>query len=81
MTDLARVVVTRYMINIYSMLVCAVDDATDDEILACCNRYNPAGTSFGWARVVRDPLEEDDAGVLPIACEAIPGRTHFIVTC
>lgn len=61
------------------MQVCAVEDATDEEILAVCNRDNPAGTSKGWREVVRE--NDPDAGMRPIACEEYPGRKHFLVGC
>ena len=61
------------------MQVCAVEDATDEEILTVCNRDNPAGTSNGWMEVVRE--NEPDEAMRPIACEEYPGRKHFLVRC
>ncbi|MFA5015737.1 MAG: hypothetical protein WC549_09405, partial [Actinomycetota bacterium] len=63
------------------MQVCAVNDATDEEILEVCNGENPSGTSAGWNTVIR--TEKDlSASIretfLPIACDEIAGRTHFL---
>ncbi len=90
-----RVIVTRPIMGLCAMQVCAVADATDEEILLICNRQNPSGTTAGWSRVVRslDPdriwIRED---MLPVPCggitpddegssERIEGRVHFLVTC
>jgi hypothetical protein len=66
------------------MQVCAVKDATDDEILEVCNRENPSGTSNGWSSVVRE-IQEDSMfrtkEALPVQCEEYPDRLHFIVLC
>ena len=80
-----RVVVTRCLFNIATMQTCAVMDATDDEILAVCNRDNPSGTSLGWARVIRASDGEDSmfAGpnTVPVPCADDPARLHFLVVC
>lgn len=79
----ARVTITRGIIGFCSMQVCAVDDVTDDEILAHCNQHNPSGTSAGWTTVVRVPdggMFQMDA-TAPVACALHPGRTHFRVNC
>jgi hypothetical protein len=54
-----RVVVTRAFLGICHMQVCAVADATDEEILTTCNSQNPSGTSGGWSRVIREEYPED----------------------
>jgi hypothetical protein len=72
-----RVVVTRPMIGLLYMQVCAETDATDEEILATCNRENLCGTTNGWAGVYRG----DEEGKKPGPCDDHPGRTHFIVNC
>jgi hypothetical protein len=59
------------------MRVCAVAEATDEEILEHCNSNNPAGTEFGWMMVIRG----NDAIVGPIRCADDPKRTHFLVGC
>ena len=40
-----RVIVTKFYNGLCGMQVCAVHDATDEEVLAVCNRENPSGTS------------------------------------
>ena len=80
-----RVMISRRMVGLLAMQVCAVDDATDDEILAICNIQNPAGTSNGWMKVIRkdgdvSPDSEGNTGV-PIPCTEVPGRSHFLVVC
>ena len=79
MTD--RVIVTRPMLGPYGMQVCAASDATDEEILAVCNRDNPSGTTNGWGRVYRK--DERDGGGFdgPIACADDSSRLHFLVSC
>lgn len=77
-----RVIVTRPMIGLCHMQVCAVADATDEEILAVCDAENPAGTTFGWATVHRAP-EEWLGGEIPgpVECADVPGRVHLLVSC
>lgn len=70
-----RVVVTRAVVGVLHMQVCAAKDATDEEVLAVCNTKNPAGTSLGWATVVRD----GDGG--PVLCKDDPERLHLLVAC
>lgn len=72
---LARVIITKCMVGIFHMQVCAVADATDEEILAVCNRENPSGTSMGWCQVVRS------GEGAPVNCEQHSGRTHFLAAC
>ena len=48
-TKMDRVVVTNMWCGIVHMQVCAVEDATDNEILVVCNRKNPSGTTNGWS--------------------------------
>jgi hypothetical protein len=70
--------------GLIAMQVCAISDATDQEILDVCNRENPAGTTNGWGRVVRS-VEPDEWAVnetsLPVPCGDDATRTHFLVTC
>ena len=61
------------------MQVCTVEDATDEEILAVCNRDNPAGTNNGWTEVVRE--NDPDEALRPGQCMEYPGRKHFLVRC
>lgn len=74
-----RVVVSRFFCGIAHMQVCAVADATDDEILAVCNRENPSGTSLGWSRVCR--ANSEHWVTAPVQCEDDPSRIHFLVAC
>ena len=78
-----RIVVTRPFLNIFTMQVCAVSDATDEEILEACNSENPSGTSNGWTHVIRKPdgsLGQED-NKAPVQCADDPNRTHFLVLC
>ncbi len=70
-----RVIVTRPMIGLLYMQVCAVADATDEEILTVANCDNLCGTSQGWVKVVR---RGDGA---PVQCQDYPDRKHFIIHC
>ena len=70
-----RVVITVPIVGVAHMQVCAVKDATDEEILAKCAE-NIAGTQHGWTTVLR---QDGKAG--PIPCVAHPGRVHFFVMC
>lgn len=85
MTDkvMERVVVSRNMVGIVMMQVCAVPDATDEEILTVCNRDNPAGTKAGWSQVIRKegPGPFGTANKMPVPCIEYPGRMHFLVVC
>lgn len=79
-----RVIITRPMIGIAAMQVCAVADATDAEILEVCNRENPSGTSNGWVEVIRthqDPNVCIPKNNEPVRCESYPDRIHLLVTC
>jgi hypothetical protein len=81
---MSRVEVTRPVVGICYMQVCAVKDATDDEILAVCNAENPSGTQNGWGDVIRG--EREPSFVLPdkhvpIACADDADRVHLLVGC
>jgi len=80
-----RIEITRSISGIFFMQVCAENDATDEEILAVCNRKNPSGTKNGWVTVIRKiedcPSEDNPESQLPVACEESPGRTHFLIVC
>lgn len=80
-----RVEVTRSIVGIAGMQVCAVNDATDEEILETCNRENPSGTSEGWGTVLRTEREETSLypgmAWLPVKCDTHPDRIHIIVLC
>jgi hypothetical protein len=74
-----RVIVTQPMVGICHMQVCCAKDATDDEILDTCNSENPAGTSTGWAQVVRVDKEYPQFGA--VQCKDDPERLHIMVAC
>ena len=74
-----RVEVARCMMGIAHMQVCAVADATDEEILNICNKQNPAGTQNGWMVVIRDDKEYPQCN--PIRCNEHPDRMHFMISC
>ena len=82
-----KVIVTRAIIGIYTMQVCAHKDATDDEILAVANRENPSGTQQGWAVVCRRSEDHPDhpavegktLGAVP--CADYGDRLHILLTC
>ena len=76
-----RVEVSRPIIGAYGMQVCAVKDATDDEILEVCNRDNPSGTTNGWGRVYRSDCRESGGFDGPVQCGNNPDRLHFLVSC
>jgi hypothetical protein len=73
-----RIVITRPVLGLCYMQVCAVLDATDEEILAVANTENPAGTRAGWSEVLRAPTEHA-AG--PTVCADDPGRLHLLLVC
>jgi len=75
-----RVIVTRPFVGICHMQVCAVEDATDEEILEVCNIENPSGTTNGWNTVCH--TDHDFFGkTAPVKCAEYPNRTHFLVSC
>lgn len=70
-----KVLVTRPMVGICHMQVCAEKNVTDDEILQACNKENASGTTNGWAEVIRDG---DDS---PVECADDANRLHILVSC
>jgi len=83
MSEMNKVEVSARFVNIFTMQVCAEDDASDEEILEVCNRENVAGTRSGWTSVIRESdgtlgREENKS---PVPCDSHPGRTHFLVLC
>lgn len=80
-----RVEVIQGVFAMIGMRVCAVADATDEEILAACNSQNTAGTQSGWTTVVR-ASEGDDSmfagpNKVPKQCAEYGDRMHFVVLC
>lgn len=77
-----RVVITKSIVGIAHMQVCAVADATDEEILEVCNRENPSGTSNGWVTICRNSEPHEFwRNTMPMICKDDPGRRHFLVAC
>lgn len=80
-----RVLITKATNGLGGMNVCAVDAATDEEILEVCNRENRAGTDNGWIEVVRDDARDthcrEGESLAPSACASYPGRTHYTILC
>jgi hypothetical protein len=78
-----RVEITRMMVGICHMQVCAVKDATDQEILEVCNLQNPTGIQHKWSTVIRrePPGDSIFQNVAPKQCDEHVGRMHFLVAC
>jgi len=77
-----RVVITRDFVGVCHMQVCAIADATDEEILEVCNHNNPSGTSNGWSKVHRKEGEKFlGVDIGPVKCNDNPGRIHYLVAC
>lgn len=76
-----RVIVTNPVVNLFAMQVCAVKDATDEEILKVCNLKNPAGTTRGWCKVIRSADNFERPEAFPVQCDEFPERIHFLVLC
>lgn len=80
-----RVVITRPMVGICHMQVCAVENATDEEILAVCNAMNASGTTNGWTHVIRESEPKSDfwptESMKPTPCQQDSERVHFLVSC
>lgn len=84
--EMDKVVITRAIVGIYGMQVCAKKDASDEEILMICNRENPSGTTNGWTKVVRHARGAEielfnTENSLPVQCADYPDRSHFLVIC
>lgn len=75
-----RVEVTIPFLGLCFMQVCAVKDATDEEILEVANYENPSGTMNGWVKVARED-NEDRINLWPVDCEEDKDRRHFIIIC
>lgn len=75
-----RVIVTKPMIGICHMQVCAVKDAADEELLRVANEKNECGTSRGWCHVIREE-SETWGDMRPVQCADDPDRLHYILAC
>lgn len=70
-----NITIERPWMGLYHMQVCCKKESTNEEILECCNKENPSGTSLGWTTVVRSGDNK------PGQCKNYPGRLHIIVSC
>ena len=78
------VVITKPMMGIFGMQVCAKKGTSDESILSVCNTENPAGTQNGWCRVFRHVDEGDTLlgeNCLPVQCKDHEDREHLIIIC
>lgn len=77
-----RVLVLLPYLGIASMAVCAVKDATDQEILEVANKENPlpptALAAIEWSKVRRDLGK---SAFWPHSCMVCAGRKHFQLEC
>lgn len=80
MSEPRVMVTTNILMSDWLMQVCAVEDASDAEILEVCNRERPLKSHRGgrsqWMTVYRTPQNDFHN---PIVCEEHPGRLHFLV--
>lgn len=74
-----RVEIVAPFVSLIAMRVCAVKDASDEEVLEVCNRDNHAGTQLGWCTVARENYEREEAR--PITCSENADRVHLMVLC
>jgi hypothetical protein len=70
-----RMIVTNPMIGIVRMQACVEKECTNEEILAFCNRENPAGTRLGWCEISNDEPWD------PVDCADDSNRKHVIAIC
>lgn len=70
-----RVTTVAAIIGLCHMRVCAAKDVPEDEVIAYCNRDNPAGTTNGWIHIERD------GKLAPVECAEDPSRVHYMVVC
>lgn len=75
--SLPRVEVTRSNERRTMLGVCAVADATDEEILTACNEADPQLTP--WSRVIRENTPGFEPRSRPFPCPDYPGRVHLLV--
>jgi len=68
-------------VHVLFSIVCAVKDATDDEILQTLNSQYPSETSNGWCVVVRPGKEAYNENQMPIPCQDDSERQHIMVAC
>ena len=75
-----KVIVTRPIVGICHMQVCADKAAMDAEIVEVANRENPPGVTSGTWRIVRE-VDVHWGDMRPVQCADDPGRTHYMLSC
>jgi hypothetical protein len=73
-----KIIITRPILGLCHMQVCAITTATDTEILQYCNKHNPSGTTNGWTTVIRD---DPDKNLNPVQCKEYEKRMHYLISC
>ena len=76
-----KIEITKPILGIYAMQVCAIKGLTDEEILEVCNTENPAGTTAGWTKVYREEDDTHGKNLLPVQCKEYEDREHLIIMC
>jgi len=74
-----KVIVTRPIVGIYAMQVCAKNGVSDEEILEQANVKNPAGSANGWSRICRNDPNHPNSD--PVQCKTYSDRMHYILFC
>lgn len=75
--EIADVIVTRAVLGICHMQVCAHKTVPHDAVEREANRENPAGTEHGWRLLLDDAAENQR----PVVCETHPDRLHYMLVC
>jgi len=76
-----KVIQTIAFVNLFTCQVCAEKDLSDEEVIRLLQESNPAGTSNGWAEVVRKVSDTFNEDCMPKPCADYPDRMHYLVTC
>ena len=75
-----RVIITKPIVGICHMQVCAHESVTDEEILKKCNQENPSGTTNGWT-TVHHTDDEFWGKIGPVRCKDYADRKHYMISC
>jgi hypothetical protein len=73
------VVVTRGVIGICHMQVCAYGETPPERVEERANQLNPTGISSRWKIVTGEELGEEN--LAPAPCEQFRGRIHYLLSC
>jgi hypothetical protein len=71
--------VVAYGIGFVHTSVCAVADATPDEIRGAANRASPTGLDHGWE--ISEDKEFATGEPNPCPCNEHEGRQHWLLVC